>query len=505
MADVTRLSNYINSSIPYAWDDSESWYEFLGKVLAKVNELVDTNNEYFNVPLAETIDTRLTQWETDGTLGRLVDTRLEPLIIDRLNTEVNAKNYGAIGDGLANDTAILQGLIDDIDAKGGGTLYLPFGTYRITSPLTTLHTSIVGEGNNPISWTMIKAIGCNGIVMTPEWGVTVKNISIQCDGERTFTAIVCNGSGVAPLALNYATIENVDLRNWKYGIDLRYSWNTTINKVSTIDCNVGVRLFGQSVNNFISDCSLVVDGLANSASIQTVVDGGLNGEGLMVSNCLLASGQYGILSSSFLSLNVVNCIIDLIKSVGIHLSGVKGFCLSNSWCYSTGDVIFSAASSVSEDQFCRVIGNTLTSVSGTSGIFIGDRNKNWIISNNYISAPNITIYMEYGTNGCVVTGNQIVSSYIQAILVVGYHNVIANNTGPGKVGVNSLDNRNILFNNLDMPYMIQGLYNSPPTAGGWKVGDIVYDASPVPEGYVGWICTVEGTPGTWKGFGLIQA
>lgn len=43
-----------------------------------------------------------------------------------------------------------------------------------------------------------------------------------------------------------------------------------------------------------------------------------------------------------------------------------------------------------------------------------------------------------------------------------------------------------------------------PTVGTWKTGDIVLSDSPLSGGYVGWVCVTGGTPGTWKGFGLIQ-
>lgn len=43
----------------------------------------------------------------------------------------------------------------------------------------------------------------------------------------------------------------------------------------------------------------------------------------------------------------------------------------------------------------------------------------------------------------------------------------------------------------------------PPTTGNYIKGDIVWNAEPRPSGYVGWICTREGTPGEWKPFGQI--
>jgi hypothetical protein len=44
-----------------------------------------------------------------------------------------------------------------------------------------------------------------------------------------------------------------------------------------------------------------------------------------------------------------------------------------------------------------------------------------------------------------------------------------------------------------------------PTGGAYKMGDIVWNSNPKPTGYVGWICTRDGTPGEWKPFGQISA
>lgn len=46
--------------------------------------------------------------------------------------------------------------------------------------------------------------------------------------------------------------------------------------------------------------------------------------------------------------------------------------------------------------------------------------------------------------------------------------------------------------------------NAPPADGLHYLGEIVLNTTPVSNGYVGWICVTSGTPGNWKGFGLIQ-
>jgi hypothetical protein len=44
-----------------------------------------------------------------------------------------------------------------------------------------------------------------------------------------------------------------------------------------------------------------------------------------------------------------------------------------------------------------------------------------------------------------------------------------------------------------------------PTTGANTRGSIVFNTAPSAEGYVGWVCTAAGTPGTWKTFGEISA
>lgn len=46
---------------------------------------------------------------------------------------------------------------------------------------------------------------------------------------------------------------------------------------------------------------------------------------------------------------------------------------------------------------------------------------------------------------------------------------------------------------------------APPTTGKWRLMDIMWNTAPTFSGKIGWVCVGTGTPGTWRGFGAIDA
>src|SRR5260370_11207913 len=54
-------------------------------------------------------------------------------IADKLTDVLSVKDFGAKGDGLADDTAAIQATINVASAGGGGTVFFPPGTYLIST------------------------------------------------------------------------------------------------------------------------------------------------------------------------------------------------------------------------------------------------------------------------------------------------------------------------------------------------------------------------------------
>lgn len=63
----------------------------------------------------------------------------------KLSEYISVKDFGAVGDGVTDDTAAIQAAVDN-----GGTIYFPNGTYEITHVDLSSNTVLIGESWNAI-------------------------------------------------------------------------------------------------------------------------------------------------------------------------------------------------------------------------------------------------------------------------------------------------------------------------------------------------------------------
>lgn len=45
---------------------------------------------------------------------------------------------------------------------------------------------------------------------------------------------------------------------------------------------------------------------------------------------------------------------------------------------------------------------------------------------------------------------------------------------------------------------------APPTTGRHELAALIWNSSPTSGGFIGWVCTAAGSPGTWKTWGPIS-
>lgn len=108
---------------------------------------------------------------------------------------------------------------------------------------------------------------------------------------------------------------------------------------------------------------------------------------------------------------------------------------------------------------------------------------------------------------------EIVTDNTARIIVEAGGNIVLGSAGSkttvlGSLGINvknpdprtALDvNGAIKFNNR-----VHLSDEAAPTTGTYNIGDIVWNTKPQPGKFVGWVCTREGSPGLWSGFGRLE-
>jgi hypothetical protein len=113
---------------------------------------------------------------------------------DSLRGVYNVKIFGAIGDNIADDTAPIQNAIHAAASNGNGTVYVPAGTYRITSTLLfskVLGLRFAGAGRN--ATTFVWAGGAAGTMMNVSGCARCRFASFQLDGSGDTTGMLFNG------------------------------------------------------------------------------------------------------------------------------------------------------------------------------------------------------------------------------------------------------------------------------------------------------------------------
>jgi len=316
-------------------------------------------------------------------------------------------------------------------------IYWP-GGYRCNNPITVNRAArAIGVGLLAVD---VYFYGCNGFVVdaTNNPGIKLENMAIRSvtsvgvADPRLYTGILCPGT--LANQINYFVGEDLFMQGWNRCVDWQYTWNSNLSRVTTLNCNTGLRIFGLSVNNSINGCRLAAN--SGVAVIDLVADGSSIGEGLNVSDSLIASGQFGIRSNNgWLSLNIANCIIDLITDVGLKMVDTRKLSVSNSWVYSANAGIEYAALGTSVEVNAGLANvHIITTAGAGKGVVWGANNKGLTVSGGSISSGATGNCVLSDGDGVSVTGVRLVNPGSNPSLQFnGTDNSESGNTGNTKV------------------------------------------------------------------------
>ena len=132
----------------------------------------------------------------------------------KLRDTVSVKDFGAVGDGVANDTAAIQAALTA--ASGKSAVYFPAGRYNVIAGSLTISsgfTRIIGEG---INTTRIQSSGGVGSILTITQSdftqpIIVSDLSIITYMQEVHTGLTINGNAVD--SQNNRVQARVELRN----------------------------------------------------------------------------------------------------------------------------------------------------------------------------------------------------------------------------------------------------------------------------------------------------
>ena len=132
---------------------------------------------------------------TDGNFKAAGTGSVQRSVVTKLSESVSVKDFGAAGNGIADDTAPIVAAMTAVNAAGGGVVSFPVGTYVISSTLNML-SGVSLKGVNSGASIISYSGASNGITLTGSGRVLIEDLAVTSPGGSTAA-----DSSVAPVGI----------------------------------------------------------------------------------------------------------------------------------------------------------------------------------------------------------------------------------------------------------------------------------------------------------------
>ncbi len=263
-------------------------------------------------------------------------------LTSKLQEYVTVKDFGAVGDGVVDDTAAIQAALDFTRTSGVTVpkkVLIPSGEYKITSTLDVPGlTSLVGAGQSSI----LRCYSCNGLNMESSNGIgpsEISNFWLYANGGENFTAIVTNlDSTSAGPRLQGRIYKNLYMSFWGLGMYQRGAWHTTYQSIRINQCYSGIEVQDQNVKLFFNDIVMTrgtITGTGTTIGFHVGSTGGPSAtrpEDVFIQNSLIYGYEQAIYWRQCLFGGVLRCDLDACVTEGIRVvTADGGFIIRDNW------------------------------------------------------------------------------------------------------------------------------------------------------------------------------
>jgi hypothetical protein len=385
-----------------------------------------------------------------------------------------------VGDGVTNNTAALQAA-----SALQRQILLKKGTYLVNGEIQ-LHNNILFEKG-----AIIKVIsGYTGTVFSvkSKKHLDLKNIYIDAEA-----------ASVSCIGLKIQGLWNSSIDNFSFLANGADSSSVGIDIISSEATNLGFGTYVLSLHN-----PYINRGFAGIRTKKAVGDGvgitHLNISG----GWILSQKNANLHLSDAYNVSVHNTAFDVISNVGVKLADNCHEVELYVGEYNSGRLLDVSANSsfvnLKSNQNLNLAtavkpGGANYSVQTPSVLRLTATNDTTYyteIRSHYQVGNPFEIVGNFGTTPHRILGYQLEKGLMPKL--VNSDNAVGN----ALIGINADGGLTKLSNSK----YTEG--TAAPTTGTWAVGDYRKNITPVAGGYSGWECITAGTPGVWKGVGLIE-
>jgi len=342
----------------------------------------------------------------------------------KLRQIVSVKDFGAVGDGVANDTSAIQAAINAINSIGGGQVYFPSGTYK-TGALTmyediaiqgagTGQTIITPNSSGIVIFSLVKAVATYV-------NVSFSNFQINCGSTATVDGIyltLCQTTAIQNVGF-YGCVNNFILDRGRF-----HTITDCLSSGTPVLPAGRIKIWSSSDTDYIGQVNLqnyIVENIGNGTQDNNIYIRRCIASLFSKINCndvTFGAGSVFILIENDCQGCKFTDFIFAKPAYGIIVAQGSGVAVPPSFCTFTSVDIDQAVSNAywfKESNHCQIIGGNITASgvsTSISPVLIDSGNEFIVIIGQYVngySGVNGTGYQLDNCDYVNLISNQIVN------------------------------------------------------------------------------------------------